>query len=386
MPEKNIELESITWAESKLTWLAIWENMAYGDGAFVVVPDDQNSKANYSTDGGATWEESSTAGVSFLTGITYGEGAFIAVSTYRAAKSTDGGKTWSQITLPDGTRWKDIAYGDDVFVIVSGLNENKSAYSTDKGETWTESQLPIKASEYCIAYGGGVFVSMAYGAEKAAYSADGGKTWHEATVPYKYFVSVAYGDGVFVAVGGSKAAYSTDFGKTWVETQVPSSVGSLNGIAFGSGAFLIVGEKSATAAFSVDGGKTWVETPLPISERWYGVAYGDGVFVVTAGYASKNNAIYGRCNTIVKPTLKKIWTIHDIPTPPDMEAYLAYIRAAMDIFPNTEFPPLPENMNNLTFEGANNIERVLLKVGELVAEIQKNRSRIYSGELQSGGF
>ena len=41
-------------------------------------------------------------------------------------------------------------------------------------------------------------------------------------------------------------------------------------------------------------------------------------------------------------------------------------------------------MSRLTFEAANDIERVLLLVYGFLVGLEK--SRVYSGELQSGGF
>lgn len=79
------------------------------------------------------------------------------------------------------------------------------------------------------------------------------------------------------------------------------------------------------------------------------------------------------------------WTTRDIPSPAEMEAYLAPIRAAREAFPGVSgFPELPETMDHFTFETANDLERVLVIVhGTLMA---LNKSRVYSGELQGGSF
>ncbi len=79
------------------------------------------------------------------------------------------------------------------------------------------------------------------------------------------------------------------------------------------------------------------------------------------------------------------WTIKDIPAAGEMEAYLTRIRDVKSAFPNIAgFPELPEDMSRLTFEAANDIERVLLLVYGFLVDLEK--SRVYSGELQSGGF
>lgn len=81
----------------------------------------------------------------------------------------------------------------------------------------------------------------------------------------------------------------------------------------------------------------------------------------------------------------KTWRKEDIPTPNEMEVYLSRIQAVRDAFPGvSDFPPLPADMNKLTFEEANNLERVLLRVHETITQMKN--SRVYSGETASGGF
>ena len=61
------------------------------------------------------------------------------------------------------------------------------------------------------------------------------------------------------------------------------------------------------------------------------------------------------------------WEIPDVPRPEDMETYLANINAlkrAFFIFHN--IPTLPESMENLGYEGANNIEEVLFNMHVLL--------------------
>lgn len=64
-------------------------------------------------------------------------------------------------------------------------------------------------------------------------------------------------------------------------------------------------------------------------------------------------------------TTKTNWTLWDIPVQSEMERYLGNIAAIRDACPGeVEFPNLPDSMNNLSFEGANSIEKVLLLVYE----------------------
>ena len=81
----------------------------------------------------------------------------------------------------------------------------------------------------------------------------------------------------------------------------------------------------------------------------------------------------------------KPYTIRDIPRSPDMAAYLGRVRAVRDALPVLPgSPELPEDMDHLTYQGANNIELVLLQADRLLDNARD--SWIYSGELDAGGF
>lgn len=64
-------------------------------------------------------------------------------------------------------------------------------------------------------------------------------------------------------------------------------------------------------------------------------------------------------------TTKTNWTLWDVPVQADMERYLGNVVAIRDACPGkVTFPDLPNSMNRLRYEGANNIEKVLLLVYE----------------------
>ena len=59
-------------------------------------------------------------------------------------------------------------------------------------------------------------------------------------------------------------------------------------------------------------------------------------------------------------TTKTDWGMVDEPSLSDMERYLGNVAAIRDAYPgDAEFPALPDSMDYLTYEGANNIEKVL---------------------------
>jgi len=67
-------------------------------------------------------------------------------------------------------------------------------------------------------------------------------------------------------------------------------------------------------------------------------------------------------------TTKTDWGLWDVPIQTDMERYLSNVVAIRDACPeDVEFPTLPDSMSGLNYEGANNIEKVLLLVYEVVS-------------------
>lgn len=77
------------------------------------------------------------------------------------------------------------------------------------------------------------------------------------------------------------------------------------------------------------------------------------------------------------------WQGADIPTPESMTAYLADVaalRAALTVAAGT--PEVPEDMEQLTWQEANNIEQILVDVDELLTRMAA--AWFYSGDLYAG--
>ena len=80
----------------------------------------------------------------------------------------------------------------------------------------------------------------------------------------------------------------------------------------------------------------------------------------------------------------RVWTIRDIPTPADAAEYLARIQAVRNAFPGLpSLPDVPPDMDHLTYQEANDIERILSMVDGAISRISVDR--IYAGEFTSGG-
>lgn len=86
-------------------------------------------------------------------------------------------------------------------------------------------------------------------------------------------------------------------------------------------------------------------------------------------------------NIIVDPDTS--WTISDIPDHSDMIYYLSCLGALKDsIALPSSIPEAPETMENLTYVGANNIEKILEAVDQMLTN--SLAAVYYSGEVFSG--
>ena len=77
------------------------------------------------------------------------------------------------------------------------------------------------------------------------------------------------------------------------------------------------------------------------------------------------------------------WTIPDIPTKSQMETYLDNVRALRNAFTVPDsVPQVPADMEGLTYQEANDIERIILAVDALITNIIN--AYFYSNEVYSG--
>lgn len=80
---------------------------------------------------------------------------------------------------------------------------------------------------------------------------------------------------------------------------------------------------------------------------------------------------------------KQDWTANDIPTAGQMATYIqdvAALRGAISVMAST--PPTPDSVNNLTWKEANDIEKILVDVDELLTRMAA--AWFYSGDLYAG--
>lgn len=200
--------------------------------------------------------------------------------------------------LIDGFQGGYVRYVNGNFIWFQQANSNgKYIYSTDDGDTYSAIQSSGNGG-YCydMAYsssqGRYVIVGSGNGNATVAYATALDGTWTNPTPPTTgAFNGVAWGNGVFVAVGNSGACATSSDGITW-NNQTAISTGNFYNIAYSpeDTLFLAVG---ADGAWSSSNGTSWTQRS---TANLYGIAYSSSLsrFVMsqyTAGdyiYTSEN--------------------------------------------------------------------------------------------------
>lgn len=89
---------------------------------------------------------------------------------------------------------------------------------------------------------------------------------------------------------------------------------------------------------------------------------------------------------------KTDWTEHDVPTKTDVDAYLSNLstlRAAFSVIQGT--PSVPDDLNNMTVEMANDIEKILDNISTVLNRIDFSQYRansfmFYAGQMPFPSF
>lgn len=184
-----------------------------------------------------------------LYAITHGNGKFVAV-----------GEFGTILTSPDGTNWEvqrsgtseslwSVTFGDGKFVAVgedlgtSSQLDGLVLVSAD-GMQWTK-HLTGSRRLLGVAYGNGKYVAV--GDAHTILSSSNGSDWREFDNLFRgSFQAVTYTNGKFVIVGGSSVEFfgvtlTSSDARAW-ERQTFNNTGGFNGVTFGAGALVAVGE------------------------------------------------------------------------------------------------------------------------------------------------
>ena len=177
----------------------------------------------------------------------------------------------------------------------------RTMISCDRGKSWVANRSDDDA---VVCFANGVDCDHGPGAANGIAAGDGWfyATW-EKVVNDTTFGGMAFGDGKVLA-GSRVPRVSADDGATWTTlAEVPLDIWNIREVAFAAhdtGRFVLVGNDGDTRqiAVSSDGGKAWNLPKVPDGcdvsfYRSGGIAYGNGVLLVTDGGAHVCRSVDG---------------------------------------------------------------------------------------------
>ena len=294
-----------------------WKSIIYTQEQFIVSSNDGSSMTSSN---GIIWTY--TGPRVFPSGqfnnISYANGLYFATSTYGPPwliTSADG-NTWTVPTVPIGYLYE-VAYGNGVFVAAGSYGVMTSPDAIN----WT-ARMPTEV--YNVIYGNGIFVATTneyivtspdginwtlnteFGASVISYGTPGGSplfvavrgnitwtspngiNWTNHATPSGDWISIAYGNDLFVAGGfyGPPFIMTSPDGINWtIQSGLP---GNWYSIAFGNGVFVAVSffNPGGPYVMSSPDGINWTARAAGLG-GWDDIAYGNGRFIAVRSYFNK---------------------------------------------------------------------------------------------------
>ena len=174
----------------------------YGNGVFVLTLINQNYMY-YSTNG-TSWTAVSSSSKTY-TGAAYGAGKFVYITLSGETIYSSNGSSWSTGSIGSGSNWNALCYGNDKFVAIS--TDGSIAISTD-GTSWTYYNGKLTAKTWIsVDYGNNMFVAIAQSSNVLAVSFDG-ITWYETTIEStsRSWMKIRYTNNIFWGLAASNSS------------------------------------------------------------------------------------------------------------------------------------------------------------------------------------
>lgn len=176
------------------------------------------------------------------------------------------------------------------------------------GSTWTQRTLPVAYTWVSVAYGNGLFVAVASDTGLVITSPDG-ITWTTRATPLGSLRAVTYGNGVFVALQIGNSCVTSTNGITWTTRTMPSS-SVWASVAYGNGVFTAVSSGVSAASATSPDGINWTGGTLPSAATWLSVTYGNGIFLAldyaSTSAATSTNGLTWTARTLPNAYLKSV--------------------------------------------------------------------------------
>ena len=174
----------------------------YGNGIFVL--SLVNQPYMYYSTTGTSWTSVSVTAATY-TGAAYGAEKFVYITADGTTYYSSNGSSWSTGSIGNGSNWNTLCYGNDRFVAIS--TDGSVAISTD-GLSWTYYSGKLTAKTWIsVEYGNGMFVAIANNSNVLAASFDG-ITWYETTIEEsnRAWQRVRFANNIFWGLANSSSS------------------------------------------------------------------------------------------------------------------------------------------------------------------------------------
>jgi hypothetical protein len=293
--------DGVTWTKNAQTITHPWASIAFGDNKFVSMRKDSN--AVFTSPDGLTWTASTLPVTAAWTDVTFGNGTFIMVaSNYSSILKSVDGVVWLEHTLNRTSTWGKVRFGNGVFILSSydTVSNSKLAMYSYDGENWTNLDYGVTNQYIDIAYGNDAFVALGKTTNGTATLSTNSLFALDLPVGIQSlprignWFSMAFGADVFVVIDNSicsTGAYSAD-GYTWYSFTLPATVTWLS-VVYGNSLFVAIASDSNSYATSTNG-ITWTLRTFTQSSNRKTLSFGNGKFVITSEVFTDtgNNPIY----------------------------------------------------------------------------------------------
>lgn len=213
---------------------------------------------------------------------------FISVNFFCECCLADPLGSWNLVFSNSPVPITSMAYGNGTFIGVGGGLQ----FVSHDGSNWTASATSPGIDNGGIAFGNGMFLAFGMNNQSRAnyvLQSTNGAAWTTIYSPAKTLISAAFGNNTWVFIGTNDILTATLASSSWNWSEFQPSF-SPACISYVNGSFLMSAILNyGYSVFSSADGITWqYNSSLPTysinASALTGIAYGNGVFVTTAGY------------------------------------------------------------------------------------------------------
>ena len=161
---------------------------------------------------------------------------------------------------------------------LDGLNNNEPL------ATWTARSAAEANQWLSVTYGNGLFVAVANSGTNRVMTSPDGITWTaRSAAEANIWQSVTYGNGLFVAVSsdGTNRVMTSPDGITWTARSAAEANSWLS-VTYGDGLYVAVSAEGTNRVMTSTDGITWTARSAAEANLWRGITYGNGLFVAVS--------------------------------------------------------------------------------------------------------